>query len=60
MTQLQLQHLLRTRNSLERAQKENARARLHSTTYRGVLYTNEHQPKETHGEFSYRGLKYTK
>ena len=60
MNPLQLQHLLLTRNSLQRAQRENARARLHATTYRGVLYTNEHKPTETHGEFSYRGLKYTK
>jgi len=60
MTQLQLQHLLRTREELSAAKKENERARLHSTTYRGVLYSSNHSPTETHGDFSYRGLKYTK
>ena len=60
MTQLQLQNLLRTREKLSKAKKENDRARLHSTTYRGILYSNDHAPKETHGNFSYRGLKYTK
>ena len=60
MNQLQLQHLLRTRKELSKAKKENDRARAHATKYRGVLYSNDHVAHETHGEFSYRGLKYTK
>ena len=60
MNQLQLQHLLLTRKNLQRAQNENARAQLHSTTYRGVLYTADPKPAETHGSFTYRGNTYTK
>jgi len=60
MNQLQLQHLLLTRKILKRAQTENARAKLHSTTYRGVLYSKDHNPTKVHGTFTYRGNTYTK
>jgi len=60
MNQLQLQHLLLTRKNLERAQSENAKAQLQFTAYRGVPYSKEHSPAESHGSFTYRGNSYTK
>ena len=60
MTNVQLQGLLKARKELTRARKEYERAKLHETAYRGVVYSNESTPTETHGSFIYRGNTYTK
>ena len=61
MSTVQLQGLLKARDEVIRARKELDRARLHSTTYRGTLYsTDERQSEPAHGTFTYRGLTYTK
>jgi len=60
MSNVQLQGLLKARNELTRARKEYDRAKLHETAYRGVVYSNESTPTETHGSYTYRGNSYIK
>ena len=60
MSNIQIMSVENARKKVARARKELELARINDTHYRGVEYTPESHPHETHGKFVYRGRTYTK
>ena len=61
MTNIEARAIENARNELRRAKKELQRAQLHETCYRGIPTMNmSWVTSDPHGEFTYRGVTYTK
>ena len=60
MTTIQARAIENARSEFVRARKELQHMRLSETRYRGIPTVNNWVRSEVHGEFTYRGVPYSK